>query len=292
MTVDEDRLSPEVLEAVLMKLGFSDRPPASLSGLRAVYGAWCTRVPFDNVQKLIRLGANEPGPLPGDSAAEFFKTWLAHGTGGTCWAGNGALHCLLLSLGFASTRGLGTMLLAPDIPPNHGTVLVSMDGKRYVVDASILHGEPLEIDETRRTGASGLAWSVSCERQGGHWYIGWRPVNMPEGLRARIEQLSTTRETFRKLHEQTRAWSPFNYELYARSNREDRVIGIAFGQRVELRAGGAFARTPLGKDERTRFLIEELGIDEETAVQVPEDRHRPPPPGSRTAAGLGSEPGL
>src|SRR4051812_26537593 len=115
MTLDEDRLAPQLLEDVLIKLGFSDGPAVSLLGLRALYGAWCKRVPFDNVQKLIRLGANDPGPLPGDSATDFFKMWLAHGTGGTCWAGNGALHCLLLSIGFVSTRALGTMLLAPDI---------------------------------------------------------------------------------------------------------------------------------------------------------------------------------
>jgi hypothetical protein len=51
---------------------------------------------------------------------------------------------------------------------------------------------------------------------------------------------------------------------------------------VELRAGGIFAREPLGKDERVRVLVEELGIDEATAVRVPQDRERPPP-GSRSA---------
>jgi N-hydroxyarylamine O-acetyltransferase len=283
MTRDEEVIPPQLLEAVLAKLGFSDRPPASLPGLQAVYAAWCRRVPFDNVQKLIRLDSNEAGPLPGDSAVDFLQTWLAHGTGGTCWAGNGALHALLVSLGFASTRALGTMLLAPDMPPNHGTVLASVDGRRYVVDASILHGAPLELDEGRASGAVELPWGVRCERQGAHWYIAWRPLNIPEGLQARIDRLATTRETFRQLHEDTRAWSPFNYALYARINREDRVIGIAFGQRVELRAGGGFAREPLEKDQRIRLLVEELGIDEATAARVPQDRETPPPPGSRTA---------
>ncbi len=124
---------------------------------------------------------------------------------------------------------------------------------------------------------------MRCERQGAHWYIDWRPLNIPEGLKARIDRLATTRETFRQLHEETRAWGPFNYELYVRSNREDRVIGIAFGERVELRAGGGLAREALGKDERIRMLVEELGIDEATAARVPQDRERPPPPGSRSA---------
>src|SRR4051812_864371 len=104
MTLDEEALAPDLLEAVLLKLGLSEQPAANLAGLRRLYAAWCRRVPFDNVHKLLRLATNAPGPLPGDSAGEFFRTWLAHGTGGTCWAGNGALHALLHSLGFSSNR--------------------------------------------------------------------------------------------------------------------------------------------------------------------------------------------
>ena len=55
MKTDPDVLTPQLLEAVLAKLGFSDRPPPTLEGLRQVYAAWCRRVPFDNVRKLIHI---------------------------------------------------------------------------------------------------------------------------------------------------------------------------------------------------------------------------------------------
>src|SRR5712691_7926635 len=107
--------------------------------------AWCRKVPFDNIRQLIHRRSHDPSPMPGGDATEFFEAWLVYGTGGTCWSGNGALHALLLSLGFEAARGLCNMLVAPDIPPNHGSVLVVYEGSRYVVDASILHSEPLRL---------------------------------------------------------------------------------------------------------------------------------------------------
>ena len=40
-------------------------------------------------------------------------------------AGNGALHAMLMSLGFEAIRVMGTMHAAPEAPPTHGTVLVT-----------------------------------------------------------------------------------------------------------------------------------------------------------------------
>jgi N-hydroxyarylamine O-acetyltransferase len=141
------RLPEELIEAVLAKLGLSGRPEPTLQGLAAVYAAWCRRVPFDNIRKLIHLRRGDPGPLRGDSALDFFQHWTRFGTGGTCWAGNGALCVLLESLGFAAQRALGSMLAASNPPPgqpsNHGSITVQFDGRIYIVDASILDGERL-----------------------------------------------------------------------------------------------------------------------------------------------------
>ena len=119
-----EALAPALLERVLSKLGLSEPPSPTLEGLRTLYPAWCRKVPFDNIRQLIHRRSHDPSPMPGGDATEFFEAWLVYGTGGTCWSGNGALHALLLSLGFEAARGLCTMLVAPDIPPNHGSVLV------------------------------------------------------------------------------------------------------------------------------------------------------------------------
>ena len=124
--------------AVVQRFGIGT-PAPDLDGLRTVYAAWCEAVPFDNVLKLIHCAEGRRGPLPGSTADDFFETWLEQGTGGTCWAGNGALHDLLEALGFDVTRVFATMMSAPDARgPNHGSVLVRADGERWLVDASIL----------------------------------------------------------------------------------------------------------------------------------------------------------
>ena len=124
MLTSTEELAPDLLERVLSRLGLSAPPALDLNGLKTVYVAWCRQVPFDNIRKLIHVQTQTLSALPGDSAQDFFEAWLKYKTGGTCWAGNGALHSLLVTLGFAAQRGVATMLVAPSLPPNHGTVSV------------------------------------------------------------------------------------------------------------------------------------------------------------------------
>jgi N-hydroxyarylamine O-acetyltransferase len=188
-----------------------------------------------------------------------------------------------VTLGFAAQRGVGTMLVAPNLPPNHGTVIVSLDGVRYVVDASILHSEPLPLEEEKATTINHPAWGVRCVKHNNHWHIKFRPMHLPTGLECRLEQLSATREEFRERHAHTRAWSPFNYELHARRIRGDSIVGVALGQRVEFDASGAVSQRRLQEEDRRRVLIDELGIKEEIVHRLPPDTPTPPPPGSHAA---------
>ena len=272
-------LSPLLTERVLVRLGLSRRPSPTAHGLKTLYGAWCRTVPYDNVRKLISLRKQHSGPLPGDNAIDFFEGWLRYGTGGTCWAGNGALHTLLATLGFESVRGVATMLARPNTPANHGTVVVTCEGKRYVVDASILHGEPLELVASGRPAeVTHAAWGAQSMLHQGQWFIRWRPLHILDGIDCRIEHLDGTAMAFRSLHEQTRSWGPFNYALYGRLNRGTGVIGAAFGNRVEIDDTGKIRQRVLRTNERVRFLVEELGIEEELASALPPDAPTPPPP--------------
>ena len=287
MALHTEALSMDLLEQVLSRLGLADRPAPTLDGLQTLYAAWCRKVPFDNVRKLIHLHSHAPGPLPGDDPSEFLEAWLTYGTGGTCWAGNGALHAVLASLGFNASRGMGTMRADPEAPPTHGTVLVTWEGTWYVVDASILHGAPLPLHESAPTRVAHPVWGVHCTKRDGTWFIRWRPLHQPEGLDCRLQYLHVSRETFRERHEQSRAWSPFNYEVYARTIRGETMVGVAHGQRVAFDSAGGVSHTPLGGDERVRVLIDELGMKEEIVRRLPPDMPTPPPPGSRTAHAAG-----
>lgn len=276
----------ELFENVLSRLGFTRRPEVSLDGLRAVYGAWCRRVPFDNIRKLIHVRSGDTGPLPGSTAEDFFRAWLQHGTGGTCWSGAGALHALLTWLGFEAERGIATMLVVPVLPPNHGTVRVRLGEEYYLVDASILHGEPLRLDEQAETHVGHPAWGVRCIPRDGRWHVAWRPFHRMDGFECRLECFGATAEDYQERYEQTRGWSPFNYEASVRANRGEEAVGIAFGKAMTLRADGSLAEALIDHEATRRWLVEVAGMSEEIVSQLPPDVPTPPPPGSRTAQRL------
>jgi arylamine N-acetyltransferase len=222
--------------------------------------------------------------LPGSTAQDFFEAWLRHGTGGTCWAGAGACQALWHSLGFAAERGLGTMMAAPNIPPNHGTVRVHFDNENYLTDCSMLHGEPLRLDENAETRIAHPAWGLRCAQREGKWHIAWRPLHKVDGFECRLEDFGLSGTDYQERYGQTRGWSPFNYEVYARLNKTDRVTGIAFGKTVVLKPDGGVESRTVSDAERRKLLIEEIGLSEEIVSQLPADRPTPPPPGSKTAA--------
>lgn len=279
---NDQPLPPPLIAAILAKLGLSQSPQPNFQFLSSLYRAWCTRVPFDNLRKLIALRESHSGPLPGDSAEDFFQAWLAHGTGGTCWAGNGALGALLQNLGFDARLGVATMMVAPNLPPNHGTVVVAIEDGQYIVDASILTMEPLRLSQTETTEVCHPAWGVRCRPTDGTWIISWRPQTRPERLDCRINWLGATREQFQKFHDGTRGWGPFNYELSVRTIRGESIRGIAFGNRVDFDQDGKLHQSPLPAEDRIKFLTD-LGYSEEIATLLPADIPTPPPPGSRTA---------
>ncbi|MDX2030503.1 MAG: arylamine N-acetyltransferase [Blastocatellia bacterium] len=121
------RLSDDLRERILARLGFSAAPAADLDGLRALYEAWCMRVPFDNVRKMIALRGGGSEPLPGGEAADFFAAWLRDGVGGTCWPTSNGLFALLDALGFEARRIAGAMRDLGIV--NHGSVKVKLDGR-------------------------------------------------------------------------------------------------------------------------------------------------------------------
>jgi N-hydroxyarylamine O-acetyltransferase len=276
-------LSDKLLERVLPRLGFTHRLEPNLENLRRLYAAWCQLVPFDNVRKLIHVRAGFATPLPGSTPEDFFEAWLAHGTGGTCWAGAGGFHALLVALGFTAQRGVATMLVVPDLPPNHGTVRVTLGAENFLVDCSILHGEPLRLDTQVETSVKHPAWGVRCAERDGRWHVTWRPLHKLDGFECRLEYFGAELAEFQKFYNDTRGWSPFNYEVTARLNRGDRVFGVAFGKAVSLEGDGNTHEQPISQAERRRVLIEEMGFSEAIINQLPDDIATPPPPGSRTA---------
>jgi N-hydroxyarylamine O-acetyltransferase len=269
-------LAARLKEDILSKLGIEYQPGPDYDGLCRVYHAWCRNVPFDNLCKRIQLVEKTPGPLPGGQADDFFRSWLTHGTGGTCWAGNGALCELLQSLGFDAQRGIATMMVAPDLPPNHGTVSVCIEDRVWLVDASMLHSDPLAMTDDETAIENG-AWGVVARHEDARRIVRWKPF-FADFTDCRIESLQGSATQFDGYHEATRAWGPFNYAVSVRVIRGERMVGMAFGDYGEVNEQGRRHMAPFEGDERTRFLVDVVGISEEIAQRCPADETMPPPP--------------
>jgi N-hydroxyarylamine O-acetyltransferase len=224
--------------------------------------------------------------LPGDDPVEFLNALLDDGVGGTCWAGNGALCAMLKSLGYDAVRAVGTMMVAPNIPPNHGSVVVRLGRHRFVTDASIMSVLPLPVVPGEPSKVEHPAWGVVGHWLDGAFAIRWRPLQRDAAIDCRIDSFEVDAARFRTQHEATRTWSPFNHELTFHLVQEDRRIGVAHGKKVVIAADGRTTHEEI--DDRVRFLVDELGITERIAVRIPKDVPTPPPAGSRTAAALNS----
>ncbi|MCB1683734.1 MAG: arylamine N-acetyltransferase [Pseudomonadales bacterium] len=275
-------LDRALVENILQRIGLPATPSVDLTGLGQIYTAWCNHVPFDNCRKLIACRSGAPGPLPGDDPRDFFETWLQHGVGATCWAIHGAWCELLSAVGFRAHRAVGTMMVAPDLPPNHGSVIVEIDGDRYLVDASIMFVEPLPIKPGQDASIDHPAWGVQGHWLGDKYAVRWRGLHAPEPFDCRIDEWPVDVERYAVQHEATRTWSPFNFQLNFNLVRNGGRIGVGMGEGVRIEADGTVTRTPL--TDRLAYLIDVLGVSEEFARQIPEDIPTPPPPGSRTAA--------
>lgn len=250
----ERALDAPLVDAVLDRLEL-DRPAVDTGGLRAVYRAWCDHIPFDNLQKLVAL-REDRRPLPGDRAAEFFHNWLRDGTGGTCWASSNALHDLLAYLGFDVTRLTAAMLDLPD--PNHATNLVSVDGAGFLADTSVLSGEPIEV-AGERTEVHSSGYQVELTPDGDTWVMTF-PSVMADRMVCRVFPGPSDVDTYRRLHEATRALSPFNHQLHVTRHRNGYVWNLRHRTLTRL-SSGSIEQSDLTDDD-TRGWLADAGFAE------------------------------
>ena len=236
MNAAETRLNDRLLLSVLERLGLPNTISIDLAGLRTVYAAWCTAVPFDNVRKMIAVRSGADAPMPGLDAADFFENWLADGSGGTCWPSSNALFTLLYTLGFDARRVAGSMFDLPDI--NHGTVKVKIDGADWLVDSGMLTNVPLPLGEGIYVHDDPHV-GVEIEKvDGSHIvWIEFLPFTEYVPCRLRLDPVG-----YNFYHERydgfSRHMSPFNNKLYIRRGGPEGAVVIA--------GGHEFAKTPDG----------------------------------------------
>ena len=264
-------------QLVLRRLGLECPPSASIEGLRAIYRAWCAEVPFDSVRKMIALRTTSRLPLPGGDAVAFFEAWLAGGTGGTCWPTSNALFELVRSLGFAARRVAGSMHDLRII--NHASVIVTLGGRDWLVDTSLLSNVPLPLDHGVFIHHDPVFGAEVEAEDATHIVWGHTPPNST-WLPCRISQDPVAHNSYLDWYEESRARSPFNQRLYARRNRPGEMIVLLGGTRFSKTAEGVASRD-LSPDQVCEALRDDIGlsaavIDEWVRSGSLADSFRPP----------------
>ncbi len=270
----EPRLPPDLVERVLARLGLARRPAPDLAGLNGLYAAWSAAMPFDNAQKRVWLAGGAGAEFPGAAPAGFFEAWLAHGTGGTCWAVSGALLSLLAALGFRARPVSGRMVVGQveEEPDSHGSLVVTLDGRDYLTDGAFQGFEPLALaaDAPSRTRPGLHAMSARPTAAGFEvsWYPGHRR-DAPFLYRAGREAVDHA--FFRARLDHYLGAGPFKDWLYICVRRPRSILTLRRGRRYAVAGDGAVSVREMTPCERPAALVDEFGLSEEIAAAIPAD---------------------
>jgi len=259
-------LSDDLVSDVLARFGL-DRPPApDRAGLDGLYAAWCRSVPFDNAQKRISI-AEGHDHLSGGAAPEFFRNFLAHGTGGMCWPTSNALLALATGLGFDARAAVCSMSY-PARHPGHATVLVRIDGEDLMVDTSMLTGRVLPLRRGEPTAIDDALHPMHAVPNGDLWIVWWASYVRPDQIPCVFLEDDVSADELTRRYERTRPLdNGFNKVFSIRKNVGDTVVSWAAGTRRVKSRGGAIAESAVAKE----VIARELGISLAVAGRVPPD---------------------
>lgn len=257
---------------MLARLGIvAPRPDAA--GLAGLYLAWCRNVPWDNVQKRIAVAEGRP-VLAGAEPVEFFENFLRDGTGGTCWPSSGALHALLVALGFEARRVVAAMYYdRRGKLPTHGTEIVRADGEEWLVDSSMLHERPLALHRGEITSIDDPLHPLRAEpNHDGMWLVTWRLYARDEQIACWLFEDNVPHARFLERYEASRT-SGFSYGLTFRRSVPDGVLSLNRRTRAFKDRSGTITTQEVA--DRAAFLVREGGLSPEVVARLPEDEPEP-----------------
>ncbi len=260
-------LRRDVYERVLERFGFDTIPDPSLETLNRLYKAWCRNVGYDNVLKRIYFGEGQTGPFPVMDPNDYLSTWMKHGTSGSCWPTGEAMFGLLELTGYDVERVAGQMLDCDDpMNPNHGSVMVHYDSRKFYVDPSIGAEQVLEIVDGTETRTDSKAFGIWCMGDGRVW---WQPGHSRRAIEIALDLDQLSCNFFAYRYEKTKEFSLFNTTLYVRRNRDDGILTYGRGNILRVDPEGDFSAEPIEQSQLAAFLIEQMGLSEEIVSRVP-----------------------
>lgn len=262
-------LTRESAENILEAFGFSSIPEPSLESLHAIYKAWSRKVGYDNVQKRVYFARGGTGPFPVADPNDFVDSFLTHGTGGSCWVVAETYFGILHHVGYDVRRVAGQMLECDDpMKPNHGTVIVTMDGVEYVADPSMCGEEAIPLVPGEASAAQSKAHGLWSTGDGNYW---WRPGHSRVAIEYTTQFDPCSYDYFVERYEKTKEFSLFNHVLYARKNVDEGIVTIGRGNLIRVDLEGELTAEPLGQDDIVRVLVDDMGMSEEIVSQIPPD---------------------
>ena len=139
---------------------FGIRPGGASRDLLAKLGHAFSRLPYENLTKLIKKHRLPPGPERRRQPAEVLADHLAHGTGGTCFALTELFVAVLQRFGFACHRAFCDTRQRLDA---HCALVVHLDRGPHLIDPGYLLHEPLPLIEGVVGAAAGSARLVAID---------------------------------------------------------------------------------------------------------------------------------
>ncbi len=251
-------LAAALRSRVLSRLGVDLPGSADLGALRTIYRAWCARVPFDNLRKMIALSTGDSRPLPAMDATDFFKSWLRDGCGGTCWPTSNALFELVTSLGFVARRVAGSMRDCGVV--NHGSVKVAIDGQDWLIDSSMLTNAPLPLGAEPFANGDRV-FGVEIDPGVATPVIWFDVPPHADYYPCRILLDPVDGSLCDEMYSRSHTSSPFNSHLYARRNYPGRMEVLRGPMRFTKTSVGVEERM-LTPDEVCTALHDEIGISD------------------------------
>jgi N-hydroxyarylamine O-acetyltransferase len=268
-------LEASLVDRTLARLGVN-RPRCDRDGLARLYAAWGENVAFDNVQKRVWL-AERRGPMPGDDSTVFFRDFLAHGTGGTCWASSGALHALLRALGFDAQRATGAMMLGGGPPTEdrrstHGTVLCKVDGETFLVDTHVLTTRPVPYRTNETTAIDGVGWArLEPDVPAGGMRLHFENYGRTSGVSCLLHSERVDDAFCTERHLRSETHSGFNEKTFLRRRRGPKALVVISGTtHREAQPNGVQESEFADRAERDGFLCA-LGYSSEIVARLPPD---------------------
>lgn len=246
-------LTERGIDEIVDRLELGGRPALDADGLATVYRAWCRRVPFDNLRKIVARHFVLP-EIPGIDPLDFFSAWQLTGAGATCWGSNNALHALLHGLGFDARLRAASMF---DGDINHATTVVRVDETDWLVDTAVHSDRPLPLVAGQAATVDHEGYRTSVRPDPDGWLLDCPTPDPSFALPCRLHGAITHAET-EAANEKSRDWSPFNNGICAQINDEGGSWLLNNTSLARVTRTGVDVRE-LNDAEIDEFLVETTG---------------------------------